>query len=67
MCIDIVIANDEKGNISRFNTLRNPFGLFNWIEMGLEHVKEKPEKSLEYICTEWANEKSDLIDRKLFL
>lgn len=63
MSLSISLYRDNK-EIMAMNWLRNPFGLERWAS---DNVPLQLKKDLWYVCNHWNYEKSNRINRQLFL
>ena len=62
MSLDLSVTVD--GETREMNWLRNPFGLCDWAE---DNVKPGTRQSLYYVCNHWSYNKSQRVNKKLFL
>lgn len=70
MSLDIYVNNPKTGASMDMNWLRNPYGLCSWAESNYDYQTESqtPEqKSLWWVINHWNYDKSEQVDRKLFL
>ena len=66
MSLDISLTYKDE-EIMEMNWLRNPFGLCNWAEDVIKEKGLKTKKSLWHVINHWNYEKSEKVNRKLFL
>ena len=70
MSLDIDVKNTRTGKSMEMNWLRNPFGLCTWAENNYSYAMERDvpeEKSLWYVINHWNYDKSEQVDKPLFL
>jgi len=70
MSLDIGVSNARTGESMDMNWLRNPYGLCQWAEDNFAYAMEREpveEKSLWYVINHWNYDKSEQVDKPLFL
>ncbi len=70
MSLDIDVRNTRTDESMDMNWLRNPYGLEYWARTNYLYVtkEEQPEeKSLWYVINNWNYDKSEQVDKSLFL
>lgn len=68
MSLDITVHNPETDETKEMNWLRNPYGLERWARANYLYIKkEEPSPDLWDVCNQWNYDKSDQVDRPVFL